>query len=244
MQIKIVQWNIFYKEKLSNILSELKKINPDVVCLQEVRVNSSFNPKVNGAAYLAKGLKFYYHFGESHFFDKKEIQGNLILSRFPIVRKYSKYIQKFNPQKTNRSEDEGRLYMEVSLKVDNRELRVGTSHLSFKAGHVLSAQRQKEMNNFLKELSKQKEGYIFGGDLNAVPTSAFVKGILKTFKNVGPRLTGPSADKKKYTESKKLGNHSVRIDYIFSTEEIKVKKAEILKTKFSDHFPIVAVIDF
>ena len=34
--MKILQWNIWYKEDINNIAKELKRIDADVVCIQEL----------------------------------------------------------------------------------------------------------------------------------------------------------------------------------------------------------------
>ncbi len=34
--MKVLQWNIWYKEDINNIASELKRIDADVVCIQEL----------------------------------------------------------------------------------------------------------------------------------------------------------------------------------------------------------------
>jgi len=36
MKIKLLQWNILYKENIDNIISELKRIDADIVCVQEL----------------------------------------------------------------------------------------------------------------------------------------------------------------------------------------------------------------
>lgn len=243
MRIKIVQWNIFYKEKFSNIASVLKKINPDIVCLQEVRVNSRFNPGIEGPTFIAKKLKLNYFFQGAHFFLNDETQGNAILSRFPIEKSHFKHTQKFNPKKITGSKHEGRSYTQVILKTEQGRLTVGTSHVSFADGFKVDPKRKKEMDNLIKELRKHQQRYIFGGDLNAVPQSYLVKEIRKSLRNVGPKFSEISADKNVYNESAKVGRKSVRIDYLFATKDIKVKSAKILKTKYSDHYPIVATIE-
>ncbi len=39
MKLTLLQWNIWYKEDIRNIAKEIKRINPDIVSLQELTVN-------------------------------------------------------------------------------------------------------------------------------------------------------------------------------------------------------------
>lgn len=43
MHIAILQWNIWYKENIENVVAFIKEINPVIVCLQELSVNGTYN---------------------------------------------------------------------------------------------------------------------------------------------------------------------------------------------------------
>ena len=36
MKIKLLQWNIWYKENIDNILKVINEVKPDIVTLQEI----------------------------------------------------------------------------------------------------------------------------------------------------------------------------------------------------------------
>ena len=38
MIIRLLQWNIWYKEKITNIVKTLKQLNPDIICMQELTI--------------------------------------------------------------------------------------------------------------------------------------------------------------------------------------------------------------
>jgi len=38
MKLKILQWNIWFQERAENILKVIKRINPDIICCQEVTI--------------------------------------------------------------------------------------------------------------------------------------------------------------------------------------------------------------
>ena len=45
--MKLLQWNIWYKEDISNIAKELKRIDADVVCIQELNFVDEDRTSVN-----------------------------------------------------------------------------------------------------------------------------------------------------------------------------------------------------
>ncbi len=47
MQIKLLHWNILYKEKVESIVKLLKEINADINCLQELSIGCIYNPTIS-----------------------------------------------------------------------------------------------------------------------------------------------------------------------------------------------------
>ena len=58
MQITVLQWNIWYKEPIENILKVLKEIDADIVCLQELSINNTEQSIADTVQYIADGLGF------------------------------------------------------------------------------------------------------------------------------------------------------------------------------------------
>jgi exonuclease III len=88
MQIKILHWNVWFKEKVENILKFIEKINPDFLCLQELIINSNQNvPKI-----IATKLKMDYNFALAQKFNDGQIQGNAIFSKYPITKNFNFFI--------------------------------------------------------------------------------------------------------------------------------------------------------
>src|SRR3989344_1298196 len=96
--ISLLQWNIFYKEDIKNIVAFLKRINPDIACLQEVSKDVEEQHFIDTVEYLKKEFPDYsvvYTDGQiwpeenGHSFEV----GNAILSRFPIVQHSHYYVQ-------------------------------------------------------------------------------------------------------------------------------------------------------
>ncbi len=87
MKLKILQWNIWYQEKAENIIAFIQDVNPDIVCLQELTINSRYNDYQNVPEMIAKAIGFDSAFAVAHHSTEGLIQGNGIFSRYPINRK-------------------------------------------------------------------------------------------------------------------------------------------------------------
>lgn len=246
MQITILQWNILYKEKIENIVKLLKEIHPNVFCLQELGINCCFNPTIfNTPDYVAKELGANYYFERAHTRqDTSELEaiGNGIFTRFPIIRKYSFFTQQSSLNPKSHS-DEGRVYVEVDFQINNVVLTVATIHLSYVHKFMITDEKKKEVDILVNGVKDKREKYILTGDLNSPPDSYTIFELSKHFVNAGP----PTEEK---TWTTKLFDYQGfredklrwRLDYVFTTKDVKVVSSEIIKTNYSDHLPMLVTI--
>ncbi len=72
MIIKLLQWNIYYKKDVRNILKLLQKIDADIVCLQEL-TTSSRNKITDVPAFLGERLDFSYYFKAGNTWNLPEV---------------------------------------------------------------------------------------------------------------------------------------------------------------------------
>lgn len=244
--MKVLQWNIWYKEDIKNILKVIKKVNPDIVCLQEITVNHAhYNKNIHTAKFLAKELKFHYFYAEAQasFIDgKMRSYGDAILSRYPLTKKRFSYIQQpRNPKEINDDySKEGRVYLEAKIMVNKENIVIATTHMSYIHKFKETSLKKKEARMLFKEIKNKKTNYILTGDFNALPTSYTIQGVRKYLRNCGPALKEKTWTTKvfKYKGywTKKLKH---RLDYCFSTKDMLVTSAKIVKTKYSDHLPLL-----
>ncbi len=237
MIIKFLQWNVWYKEKIENIVKTISVINPDIFCLQELTVDSAYNPKINTPKYLAEKLKVNFYFKEAN--KTQWASGNGIFSQFPITHTNCVYIQ----QSLNAGNDysqEGRVYIEAEINLGRDRLLVGTTHASYTHRFIVTKQKKTEIDKLLKGLKKHKSKFVFSGDLNSRAYSYTIKRISKILKNSGPPLsqntwTTKPFDYKGFYEDKL----NWRLDYVFATKDIKIESSKIITTQYSDHLPIL-----
>lgn len=246
MKIKILQWNIWYKEDINKIIEEIKRSQADVITAQEFIQHSKIN--LDTAQYVAErlGFNYFYHTADT-WTDRedKEAQGNAIFSRFPIAETNATHI---NPPKHNPENalEQGRIYIETVLNIEGKSLTVGTTHLTFTPDFEITSARKKETDNLIKIIKDKKSSYIFGADLNAAPNSYIIQEFEKYLGHVGPDY-----DQKTFANQPfdYYGMYQVeslewRLDYLFATTDVKVLQSQIMTTKYSDHLPILAEIEF
>lgn len=243
-RLKLLTWNVLYKEKADNILSLVKEVNPDILCCQEITTNSYVNPNRNVPAECAEIMK-----GEFKYFEvlpsldnQPASMGNAIISKFPILEDRSLLVQKGGADINYSAQNRG--YIEVKVKLDDGILTVGTTHLSYVDGFIETETRTKEADKLLGYIRDKDSRFIITGDFNSAPNSSTIKKLENFLKPAGP-------DHKQLTFTTKPFKHNDfvvnglewRLDYIFITPDIKVLSSKIVETDFSDHLPILAEIE-
>lgn len=240
--IKLLQWNIWYKEKIENVLKILKEIDADILCLQELSNDSIFNKNIDTAKYLQENLQMNMFYKDSNTWAtyNKKSQGNAILTRYQIIKSDFKYLQEPNHDIKDASR-EGRIYLEAAIKINDKELTIATTHLSYTSRLEMTDAKKKEVDNLVNILKTKKNNYIFTGDLNSLPESYTIKEISKYLKNAGPDFNVKSWTTKNHEDKWgfKTDKLDWRIDYIFCTKDMQIKSAEILNVPYSDHLPIL-----
>jgi len=244
MQIKLLQWNIFYKEKIENIVRLLQQINPDIFCLQELAIDSKYNLQTpNAAEHIAKQLSVNYYFEKASKQTTSEIKaiGNGIFTKFPISRKHHFFTKKPSPIVASFS-DEGRVYIEVGIDINKIILTVGTVHLSYTHKFMMTNEKAKEINNLINGIKDKEERFILTGDLNATPNSYAVSELNKHFTNAGPQFSEPTWTTKRFDYQGFVENKlKWRLDYVFATKDINFVSSKTIKTNYSDHLPILTI---
>lgn len=233
--MKLLQWNIWYKEDINNIVRELNQIDADIVCVQELSFFNNDRTKVN----LLKEVYPYFYYEIADTFPDGMSQCNAILSKYQFEKKDKYYVQEPGLDKNDYSK-EGRIYIEVSVKIKDKTYNIGTTHLSYTHEFKETELKDREINKLIS-IIKNKSNYIFTGDLNTNKTSKYIKMISKYYKNHDTENTWTT---KPFSyngfEATKL---DYKLDYVFTSDEIDVKNIKVIETKYSDHLPILCEID-
>ena len=256
---KVLSYNVrlFNYFENNNINSEkkvlefLKAQKPDILCLQEFFVLG--NPdQEEMAVKTALGGKYYSHMkvlGRG----KNRYYGIVTFSKFPIIRKgeiihpgssslsiytdvligkdtfriYNNHLQSFRLKRMERS------FIDEMTASDNKETmdEVKSLSVSLKKGFVRRALQAQVVKD---HINRSPFPVIVAGDFNDTPVSyayrKIRKGLNDSFVNSG---YGAGFTYK--------GNYPPnRIDYILYDNALINSYFEIIKVKYSDHYPIVA----
>jgi len=247
--MKILQWNIWYKDDIDNILKTILEVKADIVCLQELTVNHPhYNQKIDTAKYIADGIQFDYFYKPAQVrkleVDKEMSYGNGIFSRYPITKQSFDYILKLDtPSDEEDYSTENRVYIEVELDTPSGKLSIGTTHMSYTDKFLSTPAKEAEADKLVSLIQSKKERFILTGDFNALPESYTVSSVLKHLVNSGPSLETKTWTTKPFSyKGFEADDLHWRLDYCFATPDIKIKSAQVLQTPFSDHLPILIEI--
>lgn len=233
--MKILQWNIWYKEDINNIAKELKRIDADIVCIQEL---SFVGNDKNSIDVLSQIYPYVYYEIADTFLDGRS-QCNAILSKYPFIEKSKVFVQEPGIDKNDYSK-EGRIYLEVSINYNNKIYNIGTTHLSYTHRFEETKLKDIEVAKLINTI-KDKNNYIFTGDLNTIKTSKYINMISKYYTNNDTENTWTT---KPFSYNGFEANElDYKLDYVFTSSEINVKNIKVLDTKYSDHLPILCEID-
>jgi endonuclease/exonuclease/phosphatase family metal-dependent hydrolase len=233
------------------IIQFLKTQDPDIICLQEFLLLG--NPKVEEALMVqALGGEYYTHLkviGSG----KNKSYGIITFSKFPIIKRgeiihtgssslsiytdviikndtfriYNNHLQSFRLMRMERS------FINELTNTDDKETitEVKTLSVSLKNGFIKRASQAKVVKD---HINKSPYPVIVLGDFNDTPVSyAYTKirkGLNDSFVNSG---YGAGFTYK--------GNYPPnRIDYILYDNVLINSYFEIIKAKYSDHYPIIS----
>ena len=243
--IKLLQWNIWYLENIDKIIRVLKDIDADIICIQELSGNCIANPGRRTDIVIAEELNMFYHCVHAQEWQNwnKEYQGNGIFSKYPLFSKKATFLRQPHEPNTIDYSAEGRVYLEASLKIDHKSLTIGTTHLSYTHNFNGSKERDIENNELLRVLNHESQ-FIFCGDLNTPPSSSLINTLFGRFKFCGPDLIENTWTTKPFSYNGFDENElRWRLDYVFSTDDLKISNSEIILTDASDHLPTLVCFD-
>lgn len=246
MTIRLLQWNIWFKEKIENIVKEIQKHDPDIVCLQELTEECIFNENLDTSKYVADKLGFNYFFKVAQTWKtgNKKAQGNGIFTKFPITKTFYNYIAK--PDKyLNKPSSEKRIYSEITIDAGKKQLTVGTTHLSYEIRFIQTDKKKEEADNLINIIKNKKKKYILTGDFNSGPVSYTIDKIQDYLINAGPDVSEQTWTTKTHKDVSgwTVNDLEWRLDYVFVTNDITIKSAKIIKTNYSDHLPILVELE-
>lgn len=213
------------------IASAIKSQDPDIVVLNEVRNKGSNPDYTDQAKKLAEkaGCK-YYRFGEAIRFLPDLPYGNALLSNHPI-EEFEVIKIPDPPVKDEDAYYESRAIMRAKIKVGEKFITVFGTHMG-----LANSEQKNAVETVVSLLDKCDQPHVLMGDFNMQPDNEKLKPIYARLIDTAqyfaqPKLSFPS------------DNPSIKIDYIFVSNELKVTYADIPDIVASDHRMVVADIE-
>lgn len=241
MQCKVMTYNIqscsdFEEKRLGSqekLIAYLRQTDADVVVLNEVR-DIPGNPLTEDqAGFIARGLGWNYRFAKAiDLYDGS--YGNAFLTRHPI-KSFSVTpipLKPLTPDEEHPHWREARCVFRAEVEIDGEELVVFGSHFGLSAGEQKYAV---EITSAL--LDAETKPHIFMGDLNMEPDNPILAPIFARMKDTATVM-------KEQKLSHVSDQPTVKIDYVFVSEGIRVQDADIPVSLISDHRPHWAIIEF
>ena len=254
MDLKVMTFNVHSginsedvpQRDYDGIAEVIKKLNPDIVGLQEVGRHgfanfSAWETDFEPAEYLAKKLGYHFYFAPAVVFQNKYPYGNALLTKYPIKSAKTVLI----PDPENKIDDG--YFQTRSILV--AELDNGITVLVTHFG-VVKEEKQNAVQCAIELIKEIKTPVLLLGDLNMMPNDEILRPLFGVIKDVANGKNEPATwpvdeDKfvgeyeatiKNITEQKQARR---KIDYIFHSNELDVKSECVIQTKASDHKPYV-----
>ena len=213
------------------------KYSPDVVILNEVHGEGGVPPyTTDQAGEIADALG-----GWNHYFAEAinipivgGPYGNAIISPHPIENVSVTLVPLLPLEEGEVPEDyrEARCILRAEIRIGEKTLVVFGSHYG-----LTKKEKQYAVSLTTELLDRETLPHVFMGDLNMLPEDEILSPIFARMQDTG-KLLDPSV------KSFPADNPTIKIDYIFASEEIRMLSAEIPESLVSDHRPYIADIEF
>jgi endonuclease/exonuclease/phosphatase family metal-dependent hydrolase len=254
MTIKIISLNlwiggIFFEE----IISFCKKENADVYFFQEVYNSSdvALPAQYRSFTELQKQLNIpHAHFAPAFIetveeVDTKMVQGNAILSRFPLTEiSVTHYDVPFGERINSREAFHlsPRSLQHVTAAVENQTLHLLNTQGIWGEDGEDSPRRLQMAENIVAEIG-ESHPVILAGDLNVRPHTQTIATIEKKVINVFKDELRTTFNVKQKDLEKYPGYAEAVVDMLFITSDISVVEHWCLNVDISDHLPLVAILE-
>ncbi|TWT74256.1 endonuclease/exonuclease/phosphatase family protein [Allorhodopirellula solitaria] len=226
---RVVSYNIKHglgndgKLDLARTAEVIRKLQPDLVALQEVDRGTQRSEGVDQPADLAKRLGMQSAFGAFMDYDGGQY-GLAVLSRYPIVKTDVVRLPQGN---------EPRVALAVEVELPNGDaLTVVDVHFDWVKDDSFRLSQAQKLSEYLDSLTTS---YVLMGDFNDRPQSATVQ----LFRDRALEAQKPADDHLTFSSNKP----SIEIDFIFAAPKSKWKfeNVDVIDEPVaSDHRPIVA----
>jgi len=227
MQLKVFSWNIWINGHFDEIKRFLKETDADVVGLQEVQDDDPERDII----------KFLTELGYDHVFQpvpkvgpRNVRDGPALFSRLPMS----------NKQTYTLSSESSRAAVSADIQVGDTIVHVFSTHLLHTHQEYWEVQEM-QAKKLMTLLPKKRT--ILMGDFNATPDSFIIETIRSELRDSDPLGIPTWSIYKEGCDVCDATKENIRLDYIFTTPDLKVENPKVESSTGSDHLPVSAVIE-
>ena len=227
MPIKILSWNIWIDNHFAEVKDFLQHADADILGLQEVRDDDPTRDTI----------KFLVSMGYSYVFapitmswdGKTWSFGPAIFTKHPIISKSTYFLTE---------KEDRRSLVQADIELGNRVVHIFCTHLTHTHQQNSGVQLQQA-----REVLAHIPGHdsILMGDFNAIPTSTTIRAVKETLVDADPNNLPTWSVYPEGCEDCNPQQIDIRLDYIFTTSDIKTNSYQVESSKGSDHLPISVV---
>lgn len=226
MNLKILSWNIWYDNDFKLVCDFLASTDADIIGLQEIVPNDP----VRDVGNFLKELGYHEIIVPTKTLSDGRLMSNAVFSKYPIINTKTHVL----------SENESRTAVQANIEIKGRMLHVFSTHL-FHSHQTDSDVHLEQTDTLLKLLPA--ENTIVMGDFNAEPKNIVIQKLLATL--VGNSEHLPTVDPNLFDcdVCEPSIFSTLRLDYIFTTPDLKTSSFTIEKSQGSDHLAISTLLE-
>lgn len=224
------------RPNLEAVADLVRRLNADVVLLQEVDRGTRRSGNVDQLAELERLTGYSAAFGKSLDYDGGDY-GIAALSRQAITGVTTEALPVQPPQARAGGRYEPRAALTFSTSTPAGALQVLNTHLDASRDEHYRLQESAHILTLVERLTRNRPPLIAGGDFNAEPGSESYKQIIAR----GLRdawIECGTGDGFTFPAEKPIK----RIDYLFLSAGVRCTSAEVIDTRASDHRPVLVVL--
>jgi len=228
MKVKILSWNIWIDSYFDQIKEFLRNSQADVIGLQEVRED---DPSRETIKYLnSLGYKHVFAPTEKDWGEEVWSDGPAVFTTYEIASS-KKYIL---------SEEGMHAAAQADIKIGDKILHVFSTHLTHTHQKDSVAQLQ-QAEELMKHIPSEMS--VLMGDFNATPESITIQRVKTQLVDTDSKDQPTWSVYPQGCITCNPQEIDIRLDYIFTTKDIKTHSYKVENSKGSDHLPISVIVE-
>lgn len=230
MQLKVLSWNIWIDGYFDEYKKLFDRVDADIIGLQEVKDTDTDAERdvigyLTGKGYHQIFLPVRKTWGDNVFND-----GPALFTKLPMLSTETYVLSK----------EDARGAVRADIQAGDRVLHVFSTH-TLHTHQERSEVQMEQIETLLKAIPS--ENAIVMGDFNATPESDAIQRMKEVLVDSDPDSLPTWCVYPAGCSKCDLSAVDTRLDYIFTTKDVKTRSFKVEDSKGSDHLPISVIIE-